>query len=361
LSLSIYIGESIRSKDLEDLIKLSAYNKRLDSKYLEILNYLLEYPNITAYDIWKVLKDIKINGKKPDKSSVRRDCKHLLDLRIIEISREDYTSTEENRDRKPYRLSLNGIFYIILNNYDGFYNNIVISLLKNYGSNILFVIFLYPYISQKVLLDLSNANNNSIVFYTIFPYLKNVCNTIINSSNSLKTLIYTSDHDDKYLLYRLFMWPLNYASHSEIPFEDKKLRNFIKMNLNWNWIDTAKITARYNDNVIDIVDPSNNIKSTQIFILPKDSKAILIHNGEKKFEFILTLNEMFLSVDIKTPERKIDFFVKFLVNECNDHLTNFLVKIKSKLRSMSQVYEFLLKDESFARTMKELDKIIDIH
>src|SRR6478672_7114409 len=143
LPLSVYIGESISSENLESLIKLCIHDELLDNKYLEKLNYLFKCPNLTAYDIWKCVKDIKINDKKPDRSSIRRDCKHLLELGLIEIAKESIGPKEEDKVRLPYRLSLNGIFYSILNNVDGFYDEITISLIKNYGSNILFTLFLY--------------------------------------------------------------------------------------------------------------------------------------------------------------------------------------------------------------------------
>jgi hypothetical protein len=252
-------------------------------------------------------------------------------------------------------LSLNGIFYSIINIVDGFYDDITIPLIKNYGSNILFTIFLYPYISQRILLGLSNEKNNTIIFFTIFPYLKNVCNTVINSLKSLNTLIYTSD-DNGYLLDRLFIWPLDSVSPSKIPFENKKLRNFLKSTLNWNWIDTAKITPKYNDNIVDIIDPSDNQKLIQIYISQKEKKAVLRQNGQKKCEFIVTPNEIFLSIDIKTTERKIDFFIKFLVNKCDDHLTSFIINISYQIDHNSQIYKLLLKDKNYARAITELNK-----
>jgi hypothetical protein len=136
------------------------------------------------------------------------------------------------------------------------------------------------------------------------------------------------------------------------------LRNFLKSTLNWNWIDTAKITPKYNDNNVDIIDPSDNQKLIQIHISQQEKKAVLRQNGQEKYEFIVNPdeNKLFLSIDIKTTERKIDFFVKFLVNKCNDHLTSFLINISSKVVHNSQIYKSLLKDDNFARAITELNK-----
>jgi hypothetical protein len=254
-------------KLLESIVNLSVYNKQLDGKYLEILNFLLKHPNLTAYDIHKA-KPIRYR----EYSTARRDLEKISDLNLIERSTDEFIVKEKKRetDPKPYRLSLNGIFYIILNNFDGFYEALVKPLLKNYGSNSLFILFLYPYIDQKTLLEVKDDS----IFYVIFPYLKDVCNKLLTLIKSLDSLN-VSTSDDRFVLNPIFMWPCESTSPSEIPFDKEELKRFLRTTFNLDWIDRAKITHRYTDNVVDIIDPSDTQNVARITINEKDKKAVL--------------------------------------------------------------------------------------
>lgn len=70
------------------------------------------------------------------------------------------------------------------------------------------------------------------------------------------------------------------------------------------------------------------------------------------------MNEIFLSIEIKTTERKYDFFAKFLIDKCDDHITLFLVNLRSKLVHDSQIDKLLSKDEQYIRAITEMDKSI---
>jgi hypothetical protein len=209
------------------------------------------------------------------------------------VVKEEYTPIEKNKgkDPKPYRLSLNGIFYVILNNFSGLYEDLVIPLLKNHGSNILFTLFLYPYISQVTLLEIKENN----IFYEVYRYLNNTCITIINSLKSLTNLVYTVDKDG-YMLDRLFTWPNKSTSSPQISFEDKKLRNFLKTHYNWDWICYSRITPNYKQNVIEIFKPNEPEEIIRLSIDEKENKAIITINNKKLDEFIVTRYDLFLSI-----------------------------------------------------------------
>ena len=164
----------------------------------------------------------------------------FLSLKLIEVAKE-YAPIEQNKIRNqiPYKLSLNGIFYVILNHVGQSYDELIIPLLHRYGSNVLFTLFLYPLIHKKTLLKIEDNVAFSIIYAF---YLKNVCNVINNFVKSSNDLVCTTDKDG-YILKRLFMWPrysIPLSSPESVSFYDDDLRNHLKMT--WDWTDKAKLS-----------------------------------------------------------------------------------------------------------------------
>lgn len=242
---------------------------------------------------------------------------------------------------------------MIINNFDGMYWELVMPLLKNYGSNILFTIFLYPHISQKTLLEIKNCG----IFYEIFPYLKNVCNNLPSLIESMHTLVFSTS-DDGFVLNRIFNWPRKSISRSsEIPFYKDELRMFLKTTFNWDWIDHAEITPRYDDNVVEIFDHSENAvqnNSIRISIIEGDKKSILRYNNKIIYEFIIIDHEIYWSINTKTEERELDFLIKHLVNGCNDYVLSLLIRLKDRIDSLDiGDRELLTGDENFIKALAE--------
>jgi hypothetical protein len=247
-------------KELESLLNLSVYDKEIDRKYFDILNDLLEDNTLTAYKLQK-----NRSSRYPHYSTVQRDLIKLYDeFKLIEIAKDDYKHIEKGKGKvaKPYRLSLNGIFYIIIHNKNKhIYDRIVLPLIKNYGSCILFTHFLYPYISKETLLEIEKLDiQDGIIYEPIFFYLQNICNTIINSVKSLDLLINYAD-EDGFILEPIFYWPLD-SNPYNLTFDDDELKKFLKIKFNWHWIDNAKITSNFNENIIYIKDNSESSDAT---------------------------------------------------------------------------------------------------
>ncbi len=202
-------------------------------------------------------------------------------------------------------LSLNGIFYLTSNNLDRFYSELIIPLLQNYGSNTLFTLFLYPYINQKTLLKIKDE----VIFTIIYNYLNHVCRTIIASSKSIHSLIYPAD-EEGYVLNRLFMWPREYISLSSpdsIPFDKAELRKYLKETFNWEWVDAARITPLYDRKMVNIDNPNNPEDTISISIYEKDNKDLLMKNAKQMGEFVMTIYDLFLSIDARTNKKKLTF------------------------------------------------------
>jgi hypothetical protein len=359
-------------KELENLLNLSVYDKEIDDKYFNLLNDLLEGPPLTAFKLQK-----RRSSQYTYYSTAQRDLDKQLykKFKLIEIAKEDYKPIEKDKGKvaKPYRLSSNGIFYIRRNNrINYFYDRIVLPLIKNYGSNVLFTHFLYPYISKDTLLEIENLDiKDGIIYELVFFYLQNICNTIIKSLKSLDSLFYCVDKDG-FILDWIFMWPLNSNPHN-LTFDDHELKKFLKSTFKWNWIDNAIITPKFNENVIYIKKnsefsdaPSSKNNNIRIVIDEKENKAVLKQNSESLYEFIITHNryapfvDLSLSIDIRTNETETEYLTKYLVDKCKDSPKNLLSDIRSQIDTKYKSYNLLLKDENFNKMIAEMDKNIKI-
>ena len=128
---------------IENFIDLSIVDKPLNFKYVQILNFLLKNPSKRPDDVTKAsltsLMDLEYN-------TIR---KYILcisnNLKLIEAERQELMEHMKSKFKRYYRLSLSGIFYIILNTSDMSDYDLVSYLLKNYPENKLFAIFFILY------------------------------------------------------------------------------------------------------------------------------------------------------------------------------------------------------------------------
>ena len=186
---------------------LSNHNKgkgKLNNiKHQEILNNLLNFPGLSASNVYANSKDIRINNIRITYNTIWRFFNTLQKCHLIETTQE-YPHKENSLNNEIcYKLSLHGIIYIILTNGNQVLNRPIGALLKNYHSNLLFTLFLYNHIKKETLLKI----NDHIFTNIIYEYLKGVCNTILQFPKYSKDLKYTVDENDGFLLDTLFIWP----------------------------------------------------------------------------------------------------------------------------------------------------------
>ncbi len=255
---------------------------------------------------------------------------------------------------KPYRLSLSGIFYIIMNSYDITYDDLILYLLKNYQENILFTLFLYPFIKKQTLLE----NDWDTPFFSIVSsYLKDISKTIITYVKSIKSM---STSTDGYYNIHLLDWP-NSSTKIDIPISHySNLRYFLKKTLDWYWIDIAKIIPKVNENSIEIIDKYNPENKYNIHIIKDEKKAILRQYGKWLWEFSVIDNGSFLTMEAKTDRKSEDIINVPFVESCKRHLLNFLTSLKTNVIPSSsytnQSFETLTKDEKYQKALKYLEK-----
>jgi hypothetical protein len=115
---------------LESIANISIPQDKLDGKYLEIMLSLLKRQATTAYEFYKSKSDLYNQAKQ-----VWVDFNYLKKSHLIEDLRgkSKLSSQKRKNEKIPYSLSLNGIFYVIINNPNPFNDQIAISLIQNYG------------------------------------------------------------------------------------------------------------------------------------------------------------------------------------------------------------------------------------
>ncbi len=193
-----FLQQRLDSPVLQNFVNLSLLNEQLDKTHVDILNYLLKNPDKTSRDVYKTHMDKFSNHRTPSNYVKRLYDKGLLEL-VVE--KQVLIKGTKTRFSKPYRLSLNGIFYVILNTFNISYEDLILSLEKNYENNVLYTLYLYPFINEQTLLD---VKGDSAVFSNIAMYLRNVCNDIVDSVRDLRNMAFTTP--DGYMLEQVLVW-----------------------------------------------------------------------------------------------------------------------------------------------------------
>jgi hypothetical protein len=357
LFIDDYIHHVINYKVLENLANLSVHDKPLDYKYKKLLNILLKTPGLTAY---RIAKDYGYRYPV----DAQRDLKVLYDNKLIEVLDEEKQSVSPRTPNapKPYRLSINGIFYYILNTFDISFIDLILLLLDNYLENILFTHFLYPFITEHTLFE---SKNDSAFYSIIVYYLRSIYNAIMDSLNSLKKIDCSSISDDGYLMKQVFVWYDNLPdtlNSGLIP----NIKNFLQMTLRWDRIEDVRIIPKVNENIIDIQDMSKPQINTRIVIIRNGPKAILRQNGEDVLEFTVKNEGNFLSVFIKSDKKWFELVDLQFYYLCKEHLVNFLTKLRRDIihsdpSYRNPIFEILSKDENYKKALEYLEKELNFN
>jgi hypothetical protein len=284
---------------IKNFIDLSIVDKRLDFKHIQILNFLLKNPGKTPKEVVKAsltsLSDLEYN-------TIRRYILSISDnLKLIEPERQELVEHMQTKYLRYYRLSLSGIFYVILNTFDISDDDPVSHLLKNYPENQLFAIFLYPFINKQTLIE---TDWDTSFFSIVSSYLKDISKTIVTCVKSVKGM---STSDDGYYNIHLLDWPINSSSNLDVPTSRySNLRYFLKKTLKWDWIYKAEIHLKLDDSVIEIKDTANPENKPYIRIVKDEKKAILRQKDTKLYEFIVVDNDSFWTLEAKDDRKSID-------------------------------------------------------
>lgn len=328
-------------------------------KKVDILNYYLKYPAKTTYDYHKNAVDKHTTEKR----TIYRYFEDLVENGFLEpiIENQDMPREMKKNYKKPYRLSLTAIFYVILNNTNISIIELIRGLFENYRENHLFVHFLYPIIREETL----NEIEYDISFYTIVvEYLRNVCRDIVFALKWLKNMRkYTSS--DGYLMDPVFVWHNNPKDNINQEIIDKILF-FLNNTLKWENTDDLRITPNSQENTIEIVDVSNQQKNSRITILKGKNKAFLKQNGLIIHDFSIVSRGESLSIETKSNRKAFDAVKSPFLERYREQLVIFLTKLRTQLIQSTSLYtnptfETLSEDERYNRALELLERELGLN
>jgi hypothetical protein len=270
--------------DKNPLTSVSAIDSAfiIDEEYHQIIITLLYKPDLNKTKIFeellyemkqKVGSSFEMSLRERDNmyAKIKRQVDDLSNLElIISPKKEKIGNFSDKTSSKLFRLSLIGIFYVLLNwNRISFESSVLNALNKNYPDNLLFENFLYQYIEKQ-----SIGEIGALISHQIVSYLSNICKHIVNHLHMLRT---PGDFGtDQFQPSTLFSWPRqNNITKGEFSSqEESNLKNYLYKELTWKWIHDATI-------IPDFVGNKITIKSTEVDFTPvieifrKEKQAIL--------------------------------------------------------------------------------------
>jgi hypothetical protein len=301
----------------------------IDSLHSEILQYISVYPGSTAYDMYRK----RAVGKDYDERSVRRHVSDLEKMGLIERVKKEPVQHKA----KPCRLTISGIAYLIMKK-EIMYNDIIRGILKNYGNNPLFQIFVYSYIGEQTLLRLTSFNSLS----PLSLYLYECCRELNDAVSTVNTA------RSKYLTEQLFVWQ-HVPSHDER--ETNCLREFLKREFKLSWVDLADFEKIENDRTLRI---SYKVNSVLIKLNNTRTKAILRIRREEKYEFIVRVysDDYFL---IEAPSRTTvaEQAADFLLGFTQSRVPSFIFNLTLSVVPGFDDFRILSQDRTFMETLEK--------
>jgi len=313
----------------------------------ETLQYICEHPETTAFDIQKLefpkgrslhrrrirmLKRKKSLSKSIDPRSVRRYIAKLDSIGFIE---RPQTSPKKSDQfvAKPCRLSVAGVYYIILRSRI-MPDNIMKAILKNYGDNMLFHQFVYPYFSRNTLLKLRDVRLISRVSLFIYECCRDIEDVLMSRRNGCA-------------VEQVFFW-------QSVPGDmnvTNRLCHFLKKELKMSWIDRAKDFRKTNDDSKLIISYGSDLIS--ITLNDTKTKATLTTRGKKLYEFAVETGPKGLLI-LEAPTKSAEIFLASTVFfGIKQRIPSLVSGLVSDVDQNSPDFNFLSNDKKFMRTLKQ--------
>lgn len=305
-------------------------DRNIDFIQNKILQYICVHPNSSAYDIYR--KRALYLGEFIDYRSIRRYINDLSQKGFIERSQKEAIK----RRAKACRLTISGVYHLILrlrmtpwDVYKG--------ILKNYDNDILFQQFVYPYIKQDTLLQMTDAR----LVLRVSSFLYECCREIERAVDSINTTI------NRHVMERVFAWQSVPGNENET----NSLREFLRRKYNASWVDQADFEKIQDDNTLRISHGSNSILIT---LDGTKTKATLKIKGEKekRYEFMVEehSNDSFSILALSEPVEESE--AKFLLSSVQQRIPTLIFDLASNAVTVSD-FSILSKDEKFMQALKE--------
>ncbi len=337
---------------LQHFIHISLQDRLKKSKLESILSYLLKNPNSTVPDFKAA--NLKEFDDVSYESTHRYFREKLIDLDLIEITRADLIPNTKTKFKKYYRLSFNGLFYVLMNSPNSTPEDIIQSVVTHYRNNVLFGIFLYPYIREDTLMKLTSAGDIKILPY-LHTYLRNTCRNIHEFLRKLETSKHTTT--DEYLSQQIFFW--NKDTTEPLPWICILfLKHFLEKTLKWDWLNDANFIPDIRERTIEIRNPYNPKDNSAIRILEDGKIAILRQNSKRMFEFLVSETDKRFSFEVKSSRKRIDLIKDSIdisfVHTSKEQLLVLLTRIRYQVFPSSDTYHILHQDERFKKALQRM-------
>jgi len=325
---------------------------KIHSKYHGILKALLANPESNQKEIGqqilkdeqelKAFKSTETTLEDKEYTRFRRMVKDLENVGLIETipQRKSKIGRFKTKELVPYKLSMAGIFYVILNNH--FFGSIDVHgfLLLNYSENPIYLVFLYTCIRKETLFNLP-----LFVSYAILEYLVDICKLVINHLGLRNWNIFTNAKS------LLFFWPdknnenyynFNFVGEGSIFNLKQYLYNVLKL----QWVADASVSFNYRDDMVVVINKDANMQC-QIQILQEQKKVVLYVNG-KRYPNLLQIRKV------------LDYFVITGNNEQSVRETSIEFDTLLEKKLLIFLYDLTrLDDPEVKKILKHDPKFID--
>ncbi len=357
-------------------VELATLNWKLDNLYNFIMASILNHNDDNILDQGKYIKSIaeeisaydgKIRETGTQKGNferrIGRGVEKLRNSNFIEVYRlEDFGNTEKSYPY--YRLTLNGLFYVIINWYnDAFINfgskSLLRSILDYDNDSPLLKIFLFPYFERTTLEDASYA-----LQCNLFDYLENICNCILVFKR-----INSIDKDPLIEGMRpttLFTWPSpkserRYIYENYLQKYTTTLLQFLSRELGGDWKINSQITPNFDTDRLSIKNNLTNRVAT-IRINREENCVILVCDRKKYLSLVLISHgDGSISVKGKSEINEREYLENELNHTCKVKLFELLIWIALKIKGKDHSsYEILESDNKFLATIKDMIHQIDL-
>ena len=319
-------------KELKMLSDFSI-NKKLPRVLDRLLQYIATQPKVSVLEISKQ----SFSKSLKDRGNVRKYLRMMFNLNLISVEEEKSHILNENiSDKKICMLSPLGTYYLIEKN-DNLPYGILNNLLKYQGEHLLFKIFLYPYVTQDSLLRITD----SVIFSRMLRYLHECCYKI---RETIQIMDNTCNQRNGNLTEQLFVW-------QKIDEEDasEALRNFLRQELKWDWLEKAEIRKTGDESGITVRYELNTVLIT---INKEKTKATVSYRGKKYYEFIVRAQADQYTVEVPVASLE-DIHMGIFQRFIHARVQELIFSVTNSYKARSAVTRILSKDRSFKKILKD--------
>lgn len=339
---------------IEHFIRLGEFATRqieLEQIDRDILECFIKYPGIWSYKIYRnqekflgrrrsLPKNLEKSFSYVDYKRVRRGVRQLSNKGLIDTYEHEKAKVSPNeRKRKPKKLSTGGIYYLFLNIEMGIIDNLIFkALLNNYGENILFKLFLYPYLDKETLLAIQDSNLLSRIYLHLHQCCMDIGNISYFSRNATR-----SGQD-------LFIWqhvPTNER-------EKRHLLNFLEERYALLWVKRASLAKSEDNNSLWIRGGANYVSIK----LDKGKKTatMKVKDGVKQKEYQLIAKGFAQDFLISLPPSRSgkESAAHDLMVRAQQYVPSFLFDLASNVVTGFPELEILSHDKKFIQSLQKI-------